>query len=53
MNKNLLVTKHNDLTEASYKLTLEEQRLILACIAKIDSREGGQIPALLTITAPE
>jgi|TARA_Y100000588_G_C14191456_1_gene898201 plasmid replication initiation protein len=32
------VTKANYLVEASYSLTLQEQRLILACLSKIDSR---------------
>ena len=36
---NLTVTKSNHLIEASYKLTLNEQRLILACIAQLDSRK--------------
>jgi len=53
MNNNLVVTKHNHLIEASYKLTLEEQRLILACIARIDSRQNGRIPSSITITAQE
>lgn len=33
------VTKHNDLVSASYRLTLAEQRLILAAIAQIDPRK--------------
>ncbi len=37
-----LVTKSNALVEATYKLTLAEQRLLLAVIAKIDSRLGAQ-----------
>lgn len=32
------VAKSNVLVNASYKLTLNEQRLVLACIAQIDSR---------------
>ena len=36
---NLKVTKSNELIEAGYKLTLNEQRLILAAIAQIDSRK--------------
>ncbi len=51
MNKNLTVTKSNWLIEASYKLTLEEQRLILICIARIDSRQ--KVPDEVTITALE
>ena len=37
MNKNLTVTKRNDLNNASYKLTLDERRLILSATSKIDS----------------
>ena len=36
---NLKVTKSNDLVEASYKLTLNEQRLLLMAISHIDSRK--------------
>lgn len=34
-----LVVKSNELIEASYSLTINEQRLLLACISQIDSRE--------------
>lgn len=33
-----LVTKSNFIVEASYRLTLQEQRLVLWCVAQIDSR---------------
>lgn len=36
---NWKVTKSNDLIRAGYALTLNEQRLILFCIAQIDSRK--------------
>lgn len=36
---NLKVTKSNDLVEACYKLTLNEQRLVLMAIAQIDPRK--------------
>ena len=39
-NQSLTVSKSNALVDASYHLTLNEQRLILACIAQIDSRKG-------------
>jgi len=39
MPKEVIVTKHNVLVEASYKLTLNEQRLILFCISQIDPRK--------------
>ncbi len=48
MKNNLTVTKSNWLVEASYKLNLEEQRLILFCIAKIDSRYDVQEEISLT-----
>lgn len=35
MKKPLVVTKSNKIIESSYRLTLNEQRLILACIAQI------------------
>lgn len=38
------VSKSNELICASYKLTLNEQRLILACIAQIDSRRANITP---------
>lgn len=38
--KNNMVTKSNDIVEASYRLTLNEQRILLSCISMIDSREA-------------
>ena len=35
-----LVVKDNALIRASYKLTLNEQRLVLTCIARLDSMRG-------------
>ena len=37
MKQNLVVVKDNQLIQASYKLSLMEQRIILCCISKIDS----------------
>ncbi|MBX9915392.1 MAG: replication initiation protein [Pseudomonadaceae bacterium] len=48
-NKN--VTKSNDLVQAAYKLTLNEQRLMLAAIAQIDPRKP--MPRPITITASD
>lgn len=39
-----LVTKSNSLIRASYKLTLQEQRLVLAGISKLDSRKSHFTP---------
>ena len=38
-NKNLTVYKANEVVEAGYKLTLNEQRVVLACIAQVNSAE--------------
>lgn len=46
-----VVVKHNDLIEAGYKLTLEEQRLVLACIGKIDP--GNGVPDVIRVSAKE
>ena len=45
------ITKANYLVEASYSLTLQEQRLILACLSKIDSRI--EPPKEVTLSASE
>ena len=36
------VSKSNALIRASYRLTLAEQRVILACLAQVDSRKRMQ-----------
>lgn len=45
------ITKSNALIKASYRLSLAEQRLILACLAQIDSR--GAVPPIITIYAQD
>jgi len=45
------VTKSNALVKAAYKLTLNEQRLLLAAISQIDSRKP--MPRFVSITAPD
>ena len=45
------ITKSNHLVEASYSLTLQEQRLILSCLAKVDSR--NEAPKEITLSAQE
>lgn len=49
----LVVTKHNSLIEASYKLTLNEQRLVLSCIAQLDPRKPLPKDNIFTVTARE
>jgi plasmid replication initiation protein len=39
-HKNLTVYKANKVIEAGYKLTLNEQRVVLACIAQVNSKEA-------------
>ncbi|MEZ9594467.1 replication initiation protein [Shewanella sp. 10N.261.52.F9] len=48
---NLSVTKSNTLIDASYKLNVQAQKLVLACLGKVDSRK--EIPKEMTITALE
>ncbi len=49
--KKLTVAKSNILTEASYRISLQEQRLVIACLNAIDSRTN--IPKQITVTASE
>lgn len=39
MDQHLTVVKSNELNEASYRLSLDEQRLILSCISQVNSME--------------
>lgn len=48
---NLSVTKSNALVDASYKLNVQAQKLVLACLGKVDPRD--EIPKEMTITAME
>lgn len=53
MEKDLVITKHNSLVEASYKLTLSEQRMLLACIGQLDGRKPINKNNVFTVTAKE
>ena len=48
---NLSVTKSNNLIDASYKLNAQAQKLVLACLAKVDPRE--EIPKEISLSAVE
>ncbi len=37
LNTNLIVVKHNAIVEAGYRLSIYESRILLTCIAQIDS----------------
>jgi plasmid replication initiation protein len=50
---NLVVYKSNKVVEAAYKLSLNEQKIILACIAKNDSRKPLSVEDKFEITAKE
>ena len=51
-NRNkLTVVKHNDLNQASYKLSLDERRLILSAIALLNPQE--KMPTEITIRAKD
>lgn len=50
-NNNLTVVKSNALVEASYRLNLDEKRLVMACIAQLDSRKA--VPDEITVHAQD
>ena len=52
-NKDLVITRHNSLIEASYKLNLNEQRLLYLCVSKLDPRKPLPKDNSFTITAKE
>ena len=53
LTNNLTVYKSNKVIEAGYKLTLNEQRLILTCIAKVNSRKPLLATERFEVTAKE
>lgn len=50
---NLSVAKSNNLIDASYKLNVQAQKLVLACLGKIDSRPEATPQKEVTLTASE
>jgi plasmid replication initiation protein len=52
-NKNLVVCKSNKVIEAGYKLSLNEQRVILCCIAQVNSSKPLSPIERLEVTALE
>jgi|GEM_PF-233257 len=52
-DKNLTVCKANALIEAGYRLSLNEQRIVLACIAQVDSREELLITSKFEISVKD
>lgn len=50
---NLSVTKSNNLIDASYKLNVQAQKLVLACLGKVDSRPDVAPQKEITLTASE
>ncbi len=53
MKKDVVITKANALIEASYELSLNEQRIVLACASKLDSRKPLPKDNRFTLTADE
>ena len=51
--KNLTVVKSNKVVEAGYRLSLNEQRLVLACIAQIKKGQSLSVEDKFTISASE
>lgn len=50
---NVSVTKSNTLIDASYKLNAQAQKLVLACLSKIDSRPNSEPKKEIKLTALE
>lgn len=48
-----LVVQSNELIQASYAMTLNEQRLLLACISQVDSRQAIEIGEKFIITVEQ
>jgi len=53
MNNKNLIYKDNRIIEASYKLTINEQRIILFCISQINSLEKLNANQVFTVSASE
>lgn len=53
MNKNQLVVKSNSLIDARYKLNIQAQKLVLACLGKMDSRPDSTPSKEVKLTASE
>jgi plasmid replication initiation protein len=51
--KDLVITRHNSLVEGSYKLNLDEQRLLYLCITQLDPRKPLPKDNSFTVTAKE
>jgi plasmid replication initiation protein len=49
----LSVTKSNNLIDASYKLNVQAQKLVLACLAKVNPMPDAEPTKRVTITAAE
>jgi plasmid replication initiation protein len=53
MAKNYIISKGNELVTASYSLSISEQRVILLCLAKIDSRKAVPLDNEFTISVDD
>lgn len=53
MTSNLVVTKGNEMIQASYSLSVSETRVILLCLSKIDSRKPLTLDYEFTITVDD
>ena len=51
--KDNLIVKHNDFLSLGYKLSLNEQRILLACISQVDSRNTLDQGMAFVITVQE
>lgn len=53
IDKNLKIYKSNDIVESSYQLTLNEQRVLLACIAQIDTKKSPPVSNAFKLNAKD
>jgi plasmid replication initiation protein len=51
--KNSMVCKSNAVIDAGYRLSIAEQRIILACIAQVDSRDEVTDEVMYSVTAED
>jgi plasmid replication initiation protein len=49
----LVVVKHNNIVNASYRLSLLEQRILLACIAQLDSKSDEVMPDVFEVSVSQ
>jgi|LakMenEpi03Aug12_release.lakeMendotaPanAssembly.Ray.scaffolds.fasta_scaffold516154_1 plasmid replication initiation protein len=52
-NSNLIVVKHNKIVDGGFTMTIYEQRVLLSCIARIDSTKSLDDSHIFTVSADD